>query len=159
MLTVKLLFLLVIANGAPIVLHKLLGARAAWPVDGGRTLADGRPVLGPSKTWRGLVAAPLLTGPAALLVGWSWALGVGFGICAMLGDLVSSFIKRRLGLPSSAMALGLDQIPEALLPLLAVSSALNLDTAAIATLVLEFLVLELALSRLLFTLHIRNRPY
>ena len=37
----------------------------------------------------------------------------------MAGDLFSSFVKRRLHLPSSSMAIGLDHIPESLFPLLA----------------------------------------
>lgn len=159
MLTIKLLFLLMVANGAPIVLHKLLGARYAWPVDGGVRLADGRPLLGPSKTWRGLAAALLLTGMAAALLGWPWALGMVFGGAAMLGDLLSSFLKRRLGVPSSGMALGLDQVPEAWLPLLAVGPELALDASHIAGLVLAFLLLELVLSRVLYALRLRDRPY
>src|SRR6478736_778738 len=38
---------------------------------------------------------------------------------AMAGDLFSSFVKRRLHLASSSMAIGLDHIPESLFPLLA----------------------------------------
>jgi hypothetical protein len=38
---------------------------------------------------------------------------------AMLGDLFSGFVKRRLGMGPSDKALGLDYVPESLLPLLA----------------------------------------
>jgi hypothetical protein len=158
-LSLKLLFLLLAANGAPITLRKLLRERGAWPVDGAARWLDGRPLLGPSKTWRGLLAAPLATGLAAWLLGWPFLLGAQFGAYAMLGDLVSSFVKRRLGVASSGMALGLDQIPEALLPLLAVRAELGLAAADIAGLVLAFLALELALSRVLFLLRIREQPY
>jgi hypothetical protein len=159
MLTFKLLFLLMVANGAPILLNKALSARYAWPVDNGARFRDGRPLLGPSKTWRGLAAAVLLTGPAAVLVGLPFGLGVLFGGCAMLGDLFSSFLKRRAGVPPSGMALGLDQVPESLFPLLAVRGELALDAGYIAWLVMAFLLLELVLSRLLYTLRIRDQPH
>ncbi len=158
-LTFKLLFLLLAANGAPVLLNKILGSWGAWPVDGGARLKDGHPVFGASKTWRGLFGAILLAGAAAVLVGLPFWLGALFGGSAMLGDLFSSFFKRRLGVPSSGMALGLDQVPESLLPLLAVRSELALGTGYIAWLVLIFLILELALSRILYALHIRDQPH
>ena len=81
------------------------------------------------------------------------------GLLAMAGDLLSSFIKRRLGRPSSSMMLGLDQVPEALLPLLAVREAFALDAPAIVVTVIAFLLLDLLLSQLLYRLGIRQRPY
>src|SRR5262245_45390103 len=38
---------------------------------------------------------------------------------AMTGDLISSFVKRRMGLAPSDRVTGVDQIPESVLPLLA----------------------------------------
>lgn len=159
MLSAKLLFLLLIANGAPILLNKWLGRRGAWPLDGGARFVDRRPLLGPSKTWRGFLAAVLVTGPAAVLVGLPLTVGILIGLCAMLGDLFSSFLKRRIGLPSSAMALGLDQVPESLFPLLAVRDELALDVMHIGGLVAAFLIVELVLSQILYELHIREQPH
>jgi hypothetical protein len=158
-LSTQLLFLLMVANGAPILLHRWLGRRGGWPVDGGLQFVDRRPLFGPSKTYRGVLAAVLATGAAAIPIGLPWRIGLLIGGCAMLGDLLSSFLKRRLGLPSSAMALGLDQVPESLLPLLAVRGELALAFGQIAALVFIFLALELVLSRILYRLHIRNQPY
>jgi len=62
---------------------------------------------------------------------------------SMLGDLFSSFIKRSIHLQPHDQALGLDQIPEALLPLLAVRARFNLTSGDIAILVIAFIVLEL----------------
>jgi hypothetical protein len=78
---------------------------------------------------------------------------------AMAGDLFSSFVKRRLGLPPSSMALGLDQIPESLFPLLACRLLLPLTWLDIGVAVVLFFVGELVLSRILFKLHVRDRPY
>lgn len=156
----QVMILLLTANGAPIILRRVLQERWAWPVDGGRCLAaDGLPWLGRSKTWRGLAGAVLATGFAALFLEMPFATGMLIGSWAMAGDLLSSFIKRRLKLAPGDMAFGLDQIPESLFPLLAAGGGLRLDTAAILWLVLTFLILELVLSRFLYALHIRERPY
>lgn len=77
----------------------------------------------------------------------------------MAGDVCSSFVKRRLGLPSSSRALGLDQIPESLFPLLACRQQLSLSVLDIAAIVEAFLIGELWLSRVLYGWHIRDRPY
>ncbi|MCB1824204.1 MAG: CDP-archaeol synthase [Candidatus Competibacteraceae bacterium] len=156
-----LLLLILVANGAPIIATAVCGAWGARPLDGGRVLADGHRLLGDAKTWRGVLLAPLATGLAAVLLGLPARVGAVIGLAAMLGDLVSSFVKRRLGMASSSMAFGLDQIPEALLPLLilAVSDQLDLTGSAMAWIVAGFILLELVLSRLLYWLGIRKRPY
>jgi CDP-2,3-bis-(O-geranylgeranyl)-sn-glycerol synthase len=88
------------------------------PIDMGRRWKDGKPILGPGKTWRGLLLGPLM---ACVLVGflrffvtdtswgqrepWStwgpapwWFLFVYFmGVGALVGDAVKSFFKRRTG--------------------------------------------------------------
>jgi CDP-2,3-bis-(O-geranylgeranyl)-sn-glycerol synthase len=156
---VTALLLLGLANGAPVIGKKLLGRRFAFPLDGGAAFIDGRPLFGPSKTVRGIVLAIAATTLAAPLFGLAWQTGALFGACAMLGDLLSSFIKRRLGLPSSGQAFGLDQVPESLLPLLACREALGLGGFDVAVLAVLFLVLELLLSRLLYRWHVRDTPY
>ena len=64
----------------------------------------------------------------------SW-MGVGIltTTCAMAGDLFSSFVKRRLHLASSSMAIGLDHIPEFLFPLLASLLLLPLSILDVVT--------------------------
>jgi CDP-2,3-bis-(O-geranylgeranyl)-sn-glycerol synthase len=159
MLDGKILLLLCAVNGAPILLQKWLDRRGNWPVDGGRLWADGRPWLGPSKTWRGVAGALLLGGLTAAALGMGAGTGLVAGGLAMLGDLLSSFVKRRLGIASSGMALGLDQIPESLLPLLWLQGQGLVGEGELFGLVAAFLLLELLLSRLLYWLHIRRQPY
>jgi CDP-2,3-bis-(O-geranylgeranyl)-sn-glycerol synthase len=159
LIELKLLALIIIANGAPIIVGDVLGMRWNGPVDGGLRLRDGRALFGPAKTWRGLVSAFLFTVPCTLVFGLPVWAGVLISAGAMLGDLLSSFIKRRLAVAPSNQALGLDQVPESLLPLLALQSSFELSVLQIATLVLAFVVIELLLSRVLFKLHLRNRPY
>jgi hypothetical protein len=155
----QVLVLLGVANGTPIFATRLFGKRMSAPLDGALKLPDGRPLFGPSKTLRGLVLALVCTTLAALLLDFEWITGAGLAAASMLGDLLSSFIKRRLGLRTHSQAFGLDQIPESLLPLLLLREHLGLGYADIALTVAAFIVLELILSRLLFRLHIRDRPY
>ncbi len=155
----QLLLLVLIANGAPVIARYLFGRRWDCALDGGRLFIDGRPWLGPAKTIRGIAAALLCTSAAAVVIGLPASIGLQVALGAMLGDLLSSFTKRRLGIPSSAMALGLDQIPEVLIPALLVSSELGITPLGVAGVVIAFLVLGLALSRILFALNIRRRPF
>lgn len=155
----KLLALIIAANGAPILVTRLFGSCCDYPLDGNRRFIDSNPLLGQSKTVRGLAAAVITVIIFALLLGFGWKTGLVIGAFAMLGDLFSSFIKRRLGMPPSSMAFGLDQIPESLFPLIAVSAQFQLGWRRIAILVLFFIIIELVLSRILYWLKIRKRPY
>lgn len=153
------LILLLVANGAPILAKRFLGAYGAWPLDGGLVLADGQPLFGRSKTVRGVLLGIVVTAAMAPLMGLPWTVGALAGASAMAGDLVSSFVKRRLHRPPSSMARGLDQIPESLLPLLACKSALGLSALDIVIGTAAFWLGELVLSRALFALRIRDQPY
>ena len=155
----QLTLLLAIANGAPVVAAKLFGHRFAYPLDGGLEFVDGKPLFGKSKTIRGIMLSLLLTATLAPLLGLGWKVGAAIGGVAMAGDLLSSFVKRRLNLPPSSRATGLDQIPESLLPLLACRGALSLSVLDIAACVGVYFVGEVVLSRLLYKIHIRDRPY
>ncbi len=156
---VRLLLLLGIANGTPIFAKKIFGTRFARPLDGGLKFFDGRPLLGPSKTVRGVLLAIGATALAAPVLGLAWSVGAALAALSMLGDLGASFVKRRFGLHPSSMAFGLDQVPESALPLLVLKARLGLTGAEIAGVVAAFVVLEVILSRLLFRLHVRDRPY
>ena len=159
MLLLQLLILVGIANGAAVVAKKLLGAMFARPLDGGALFVDGRPILGPSKTTRGVVVSVLATSICAALMGIGWEVGALIATSAMAGDLFSSFVKRRLHLASSSMAIGLDHIPESLFPLLASRSLLPLSILDVVAGVTIFVVGALILSPLLFKLNLRDRPH
>lgn len=95
----------------------------------------------------------------APILGFEWIDGVIIASAAMTGDLSSSFLKRRLNLPPSSRATGIDQIPECLLPTVAIRSTLGLTAFDVLSVVIIFFVGEVLLSRLLFKWYIRNRPY
>jgi len=151
--------LLAVANGTPVIATKILGKTFAYPVDFGIAFCDGQPLFGASKTLRGILLAVLLTSVSAPLIGLDWTFGALIAVTAMFGDLLSSFIKRRMGLIPSSQCIGLDQIPESLLPLVACRFLLRLTILEIAAATVIFFLGELALSRVLFWLRIRERPY
>lgn len=155
----QLLALLTLANGAPVIAKRILGERFAFPVDGGLILPDGARLFGRSKTVRGILLAVVVTTAGASLVGLDWRIGALIGAAAMVGDLFSSFVKRRLRMAPSSRATGLDQIPEALLPLVVCSGPLALTFLEIAVVVAIFMIGEVILSRFLFYLRVRDRPY
>lgn len=144
----SLLLLVLLSNAAPVLAHLTFGKRLARRIDRGRRLADGRPLLGAAKTYRGIAAALLLTAPAAELLGLGWRLGLIIALAAMAGDLLSSFVKRRLGKPVHARSALLDGIPEVLLPVLAVAVPLALTWLEGLVVVFGFVTLHAVLERL-----------
>ena len=140
------LALILLANGLPALLGLFLGP--GRPLDGGRVLGDGRPLFGSTKTVRGVLAALVATPLAAFVLGLPWQIGLLVALGAMLGDLLASFTKRRLGLPSSTTVPLLDTVPESLIPVLLVMQHLDLDWLDLALLILAFAVLDQVLTPL-----------
>lgn len=159
MLIGEILILLTLANGTPVIIKDLLKDRFARPIDGGANFLDGRPLFGPSKTFRGIFFSILVTSVWGALVGPSWEIGALVASMAMAGDLFSSFLKRRMNLLAGGKATGLDQVPESLFPLLACRVAIPLTALDIVVAVATFFVGEILLSRLLYHFHLREKPY
>jgi len=126
---------------------KLLRNRGAAPLDGGTTLRDGARLLGSHKTWRGFLAGLLASALTAWAVGYSLALGVQFGALSLAADALSSFIKRRLHRAPGTNVPGLDQLPEALVPLLVLGRPLGIGVNGAIAVSLVFMGLNLILLR------------
>lgn len=156
---IHLFVLIILANGAPILARNLLGNKADYPIDCHLHFFDKRPLFGHSKTWRGLFASILLTSLLAWSLGYAVQTGFFIALAAMCGDLLSSFIKRRLNMPSSSMAPLLDQVAESLFPALVVINIFALTPLSIALLVLAFILFDMMFSRLLYKIGLRRRPY
>ncbi|MDO9167586.1 MAG: CDP-archaeol synthase [Methylobacter sp.] len=151
--------LLIAANGAPVLVNKILGKRWAWPVDNKLKLRDDHRLFGNTKTWRGLCSAILTTTLIAILSGIEPLTGVLFGALAMAGDILASFLKRRMGRAESSRARGLDTVPEALLPIWLLKEQLALSLIDMMLIVALFFLIEELISPVLYRLHIRKRPY
>lgn len=91
------------ANAAPVALG------GGPPLDGGEKWFDGKPFLGSHKTFRGTIVGILAGSIVGALQG-SILIGLAQGFGAILGDLLSSFLKRRLDIaPGESFPL-LDQL-------------------------------------------------
>ena len=137
------------ANGTPVVARMMLRERLLTPVDCGLNFIDGRRLFGSRKTVLGLLSAATATTLVALMLDVSWLSGLLIASGAMVGDLLSSFIKRRLGVEPHGVILGLDQLPEALLPLLLVKTQFALNGWDIVMILAGFCVTEWCLSYLI----------
>jgi CDP-diglyceride synthetase len=155
----QLLVLLALANGTPVIAKKIFRTILARPLDGGMTLADGQPLFGHSKTIRGVALSIVVTTLGAPWIGLDWTVGLVVSATAMIGDLFSSFTKRRMNLVPGSMALGLDQIPESFLPAVACRWILPITILDIILVTALFFVGELVISRALYAFNIRDRPY
>ncbi|MGC8931760.1 MAG: CDP-2,3-bis-(O-geranylgeranyl)-sn-glycerol synthase [Candidatus Methanodesulfokora sp.] len=89
------------ANMAPVVFG------GGSPIDKGRNWIDGKRVLGDHKTFRGLISG-IVVGSVIGLIQLRPIQGVLLSTGAMTGDLVGSFIKRRLDIPPGGNAILLD---------------------------------------------------
>ena len=96
------------ANGAPVIFG---GGRS---IDGGRNFLDGKPIFGSHKTFRGFFAGLVIGSLVGLvehfLFGSSSLSGFVLSLGGLVGDLVDSFIKRRLDIPPGSPLLVADQL-------------------------------------------------
>ena len=142
---VALVFVFAANTGAWLGGH-LLPTHWRVPLDRGAVLADRRRLLGDHKTWGGLIAGAAACGTAAVLMQRSFLLGASFGALSLLGDCASSSIKRRLALRAGAEVAVLDQLPEALVPLLVLARPLGLSWLEAIAVGAVFSLLDLALT-------------
>jgi len=85
-----------IANSTPVILT------GGGSLDGDKKFIDGEPILGTHKTIRGTFSG-LIAGTLTGIIQGQPYRGALMAIGAILGDLVVSFIKRRLKLPPGTM--------------------------------------------------------
>jgi CDP-2,3-bis-(O-geranylgeranyl)-sn-glycerol synthase len=146
---INLIVLLLMANGSPVIMSLFLRRDWQWPLDGGVRLPDGKRLFGSSKTIPGLAVAVATTTLGAMLIGPSIWIGFSIGAIAMVGDLISSFVKRRFGFMDGESVVGLDQIPESLLPLLVCKPLLGLSWFQVFLLTAAFFFVNLLISRMM----------
>ena len=149
-----------VANATPVVLN------GGKPIDGGKKFTDGRPIFGTGKTWGGFVAG-IATGTLAGLVqgfiakGLSHYLLLGFllALGALFGDLLGSFIKRRLGIKRGDAAPGLDQLGFVIVALILASLVTQPSWEVILTILIITPPIHLATNFVGYKLGFKSRPY
>ncbi len=150
------LILLMTANGLPWMAGRLFHGRWSAPLDFGLTVGGHR-LFGSHKTWRGLFTAAVACTAVGTFLQASWWVGGLFGVLSMLGDALSSAIKRRLEYPPGTDILLLDQLPEALVPLIVLSGPLGLEVAQIAIVAAVFVLLDALTARVRHGVGLRRR--
>ena len=118
--------------------------RAALPLDFGRVMPDGERLFGSHKTWRGLASGILACALLAVYFELPVWLGAGFAALSLVADACSSAAKRRMRLKPGSEVLGLDQLAEALVPLLVFAEPLGLQLSEIAGVTACFVVIDAA---------------
>ena len=121
------ILLLITANCTPVLARLFFRNHFDIPLDCNKLFYDDKPFFGHTKTVRGILSSLFLTSLMAFAIDVPVAIGVLISCYAMTGDLLSSFFKRRLAIPSSQSAPVLDQLPESMLPLLMVNSYIELS--------------------------------
>jgi CDP-2,3-bis-(O-geranylgeranyl)-sn-glycerol synthase len=149
-----------VANAAPVVLG---GGR---PIDGGRKFSDGRPILGPGKTIRGFAAGIIAGTVFAVLQGAAVgslypyiSRGLLLSLGALTGDLLGSFLKRRINLERGAPAPVMDQIGFVVVALIFASPVLPLGWEVTLIILIITLPIHLATNIAGHRLKLKDRPY
>ena len=158
-----------VANGSPVVGVRIIGRRT--PLDRGAKAWDGRRVLGDGKTVEGLIIGITIGTLAGLILYLCGNVGSYRAVLepsllasgAMLGDLVGSFIKRRIGLRRGQPAPGLDQLGF-LVAALALSSIAYgfpswMDALTLMLLLAVTALLHLGTNYLAYLLGLKAEPY
>jgi hypothetical protein len=145
---IRALVLLCAANAAPVVVAKFARQRWAVPLDFEWVLRDGERLFGSHKTWRGFVSGVVACTLVGLLFDLPPIVSAGFACVSLLADAASSAAKRRLHLKPGTEYVGLDQIGEALLPLVLFARPLSLGFAEVIVVTATFIVLDVATAQL-----------
>ena len=148
------------ANAAPVVLG------GGPPLDMGKKFLDGRRIFGDGKTARGFVGGLIVGTIVGLLQGVARAplreyllLGFLLALGALLGDLASSFVKRRLGIERGGAAPGLDQLSFVVAALILASPVKVPPWQVIAVILIITPPIHLATNFVGYKLGLKGRPY
>ncbi len=161
-----------VANSSPVVLG------GGTPIDLGKKFIDGKPLFGPGKTIRGFIGGVLagtLTGVIlALLHPYVWIeeplpglstlsiyLQLSFLLSsgALIGDLVGSFIKRRLDIPRGEPAALLDQLDFLITAVLFAGTVIWPPKEILFILLVVTPFLHWGTNVLAFKLGLKDKPY
>lgn len=149
-----------ISNATPTFIRK------GTPLDKGKVFIDGRRILGDGKTIEGLIVGLYF----GFVVSFSYTIVFGHYVLALqllasslgalLGDIIGSFIKRRIGIPRGGRALILDQLDFYLganALLLITGFKINVWVFLVGAVIV--LVLHVITNRIAYMLGLKNVPW
>ncbi|MEM1921318.1 MAG: CDP-archaeol synthase [Desulfurococcaceae archaeon] len=97
-------------NASPLLI------RGKYCIDFNKLFIDNKPLFGSNKTWDGFIIGIYMGFSVSIVISIYFnelsylVIGLGSSIFALIGDLIGSFIKRRLGIPSGGLLPILDQL-------------------------------------------------
>jgi CDP-2,3-bis-(O-geranylgeranyl)-sn-glycerol synthase len=162
------------ANMAPVIVKKWF-KRLAIPIDFNKKI-NKKPIFGKNKTFRGLIFAIIF----AIIIAFiqkllfninafqaisindysNWILfGFLMGFGAIFGDLVESFVKRRLNFESGKPFIPFDQIDFILGALLFASFIVDFDLIMIIIILLVSIILHILVNHFAYYTKIRNEKW
>ncbi len=128
------------------------------PLDMNKTFFDGRRILGDGKTFRGTVLGVVFGFFSGFLLKEPIE-GIILSIGAVFGDIVGSFIKRRLGIKRGEMAPLLDQLDFYLMGSFLYSLKFNLQLNVFLTGLVATPIAHLIGNLIAFITKAKDRPY
>jgi predicted MPP superfamily phosphohydrolase len=141
LIVIKTTAFLLWLNFLPPLANVIWGERFNKPIDGGRFFFDQQRIFGNHKTIRGALCSLLGGTAAAPLLGVDFRVAAVASVLTMAGDLLSSFIKRRMNKPCGSNVIVFDQTFEVLFPVLFLKRFLQLTWIQILTILLLFIVI------------------
>lgn len=158
-----------VANTTPPVANKIPGLKN-WktPMDLGLSFG-GKRLLGPNKSWRGLVSGVVAAGLTAWLLypmlgdqvsssPEHFIIGAALGFGALLGDAVESFFKRRQGIKSGEAWIGFDQLDYVIGSILFSLLFIRLPLADYLVVIAFYFVGHLVITYFGYRLHFKDKP-
>ena len=139
--TLGVIAFLFVVNSLPVLTQAVLGKFLKYPVDGGILWLDNKPLFGQNKTIRGVVVSFAGGLGGSSLLGQPWWVGGIAAIFCIIGDLTSSFIKRRLNVSPGSDYFPLDHLFESLFPVLSLLPFLVLSLSQIIVIVCSFILI------------------
>ncbi len=144
------------ANMTPLILSKVIRKRR--PLDMGKNWVDRKRVFGDNKSVEGFVAGVLAGLVTGLFLG-NPLKGFLMGSGAMTGDVLGSFIKRRLDIPQGELAPILDQYLFILMALLFSYLAGHTTTSdQLVVILIATPILHVSSNYVAYLLKIRQKP-
>lgn len=162
------------ANMAPVIVKNRFKNLAA-PIDFNKKF-NKKPILGKHKTWRGLIFGIIFAITISYiqylffknnyfteisLINYSnWLIfGLLIGLGTALGDIIESFIKRRLNYKSGQKFIPFDQLDFVIGTLILTSALIRLEFLLILIILIVSFVLDVIINHLSFYLKIRDEKW
>ncbi|RLE83254.1 MAG: CDP-2,3-bis-(O-geranylgeranyl)-sn-glycerol synthase [Thermoprotei archaeon] len=163
-----------VANAVPVIVAKILKKRT--PIDMGKNFVDGRRILGDGKSIEGFIAGVLAGAstyyPAKVVfealylkylseIVFNSFFFIVTSIAALTGDMLGSFIKRRLGIPRGAPLPLVDQLSFIIIALIADYLIFKINIFSLEALLLVILTYAFhkLFNFLAFKLGLKNVPW